>query len=131
MGELIEMDLENVPELELVPEGEQRLQCIDAERETSNAGNPMLHITLEQPGNEYAEEVHHYIVFPVADDTEKTIARKKGALIEALDALGVSDYQQGFDTDELIGKEAHAIIQHQESQEHGESANIQSWVTPA
>lgn len=131
MGDIIDTDLGDVPELELVPEGEQRLQCIAAERTDSRKGDPMLHVTLEYPQNELAEEVHEYIMLPKADDDQKTAIRKKRALIELLDALGVRDYEQGFDVDELIGKEGEAVIQHEESSEYGDNARIQNWVTPA
>lgn len=126
----IDVDVEDTPELELVPEGERTLRCIEADQRESNSGNEMIVLTLEDPQNELTEEVREYLVLPGPEDDQRTSIRKKQAIKDACQAFGV-DPAGGFETSGFIGKQADAIVAHDSDPEYGEQARVQRFVTPA
>ncbi len=130
MNDFIDVGLDDVPELELVPEGERTLRCTGAEMDVSNAGNDMLVLRLEDAQNEMTEVLRHYLVLPAEGDDQRTEIRKKQSLRDACLAFGV-DFSGGFSADEFIGKQADVIISHDEDPEYGPSANVQRFVTEA
>lgn len=108
MGLLDDLDLENVPELVAVPEGEYEVRIMEAgEHISKSSGMPMIKVVLEIVGQPNAETIYHYITLPQPDDDERKRNNKRRRIKEFLLAFGLS---QQSDFSEWVGRVAWALI---------------------
>lgn len=108
MGILDDLDLENVPELQAVPEGEYEVRIMDASDYISKAsGHNMIKVVLEIVGEPNAETIYHYITLPQVDDDEK---KRNGKLRRIKEFLTAFDLPQQSEYSDWVGKTAWALI---------------------
>lgn len=98
MGVLDNLDLDNVPELGAVAEGEYELRIVDAGDYTSKtSGQAMIRVVLEIVGEANAEALYHYLTLPQFDDDEKRKNGKLRRIKEFLSAFGIDQKSEYAD----------------------------------
>lgn len=122
MGLLDDLDLENVPELEAVPEGEYEVRIMAADTHVSKtSGQTMIKVVLEIVGQPNADTIYHYITLPQVDDDERKRNGKLRRIKEFLSAFGLS---QQSDFPEWLGQTAWALIGQEADDRTGLPRNV-------
>lgn len=121
MGVLANFDLQNVPELEVLPEGEEQVLIKSAEEYVGQtSGKLSIRVILSFPAHANADDVFHYLSIPTPEDDEKTKNNKLRRINGFLKSFGLSDTADDYDT--WQGKTAWALIGQEEDQ-NGEMRN--------
>lgn len=121
MGVLDNLDLENVPELEVVTEGEYEVRIMDAgDHVSKNTGNNMVRLVLEILGEPNADTIYHYITLPQMDDDER---KRNGKLRRIKDFLAAFGLDQQSDYADWIGATGWALIGSEEDERTGNPRN--------
>lgn len=108
MGVLENLDLDNVPELCAVAEGEYELRIVDAgDHVSKSSGQNMIRLMLEIQGEPDAELIFHYITLPQPDDDDRKRNAKLRRIKEFLAAFG-QDQQSEYQ--DWIGATGWALI---------------------
>ena len=108
MGVLESLDLDNVPELVAVPEGEYELRIIEASDYVSKtSGQNMIKVVLEIEGEPNAETIYHYITLPQFEDDEK---KKNGKLRRIKQFLAAFGIDQQSEYSEWVGCTGWALL---------------------
>lgn len=108
MGVLENLDLDNVPELCAVAEGEYELRIVDAgDHVSKSSGQNMIRLMLEIQGEPDAEPIFHYIALPQPDDDDRKRNAKLRRIKEFLAAFG-QDQQSEYS--DWIGATGWALI---------------------
>jgi hypothetical protein len=108
MGVLENLDLENVPELSAVAEGEYEVRIMDAgDHVSKTSGQNMIRVVLEIVGEPEAETLYHYITLPQFDDDER---KKNGKLRRIKEFLSAFNLDQQSEYPEWIGLTGWALI---------------------
>lgn len=98
MGVLDNLDLDNVPELGAVAEGEYELRIIEAgDYVSKTSGQNMIRVVLEIVGEANAETLYHYLSLPQFDDDEKRKNNKLRRIKEFLSAFGIDQRDEYSD----------------------------------
>jgi len=92
-GSLLDVNFDDVYDFELIPDGtEVELRISTAEIALSKSQNPMLHVKLSDPTNPKVDDIHHYIILPIADaDMDPTVINKR--------KMRLRDFYVCFDVD--------------------------------
>lgn len=121
MGVLNDFDLENVPDLQAVPEGEYEVRIMEAADHVSKtSGNNMIRLVLEIVGEPNSDAIYHYITLPQFDDDERKKNAKLRRIKEFLSAFGLS---QQSDYEDWIGQVSWALIGSEEDDRTGKPRN--------
>ena len=121
MGVLDNLDLENVPELEVVTEGEYEVRIMDAgDHVSKNTGNNMVRLVLEILSEPNADTIYHYITLPQMDDDER---KRNGKLRRIKDFLAAFGLDQQSDYADWIGATGWALIGSEEDERTGNPRN--------
>lgn len=108
MGVLENLDLDNVPELHAVAEGEYELRIVDAgDHVSKSSGQNMIRLLLEIQGEPDAELIFHYITLPQPDDDDRKRNAKRRRIKEFLAAFGQDQHSEYND---WIGATGWALI---------------------
>ena len=108
MGVLENLDLDNVPELSAVAEGEYEVRIIDAgDHVSKTSGQNMIRLVLEIQGEPDAETIYHYITLPQFDDDER---KKNGKLRRIKEFLAAFNLDQASEYSDWIGQVGWALI---------------------
>lgn len=122
MGILSDLDLNNVPDLEAVAEGEYELRIMDAgDHVSKTSGQNMIRLVLEIQGEPNAETVYHYLTLPQPDDDEKRANAKKRRLKEFCAAFGID---QNSDYADWIGLTAWTLVGTEVDDRDGRNRNV-------
>ena len=130
----LDVDLENTPDIEVMPEGEAEVRCIKAELTESNAGNDMVVLTMEPlnpPAGAVIDDIKDYLVLPHGEMTEKQQIRRKKELKAACEAFGVDFSGGGFDTEHFEGSTGWVVLSQEESPDYGAQNRVDRYVTQA
>lgn len=129
MGVLDQFDLDNVPELEILPEGEEQVMIVSAEDYVGQtSGKVSIKVILSFPEHANASDIFHYIAIPAPEDDERTKNNKLRRANKFLAAFGLTKQDDYAD---WCGKTAWALIG-QEPDNNGEMRNtIKNFVTSA
>lgn len=108
MGVLENLDLDNVPELSAVAEGEYEVRILDAgDHVSKTSGQNMIRLVLEIQGEPDAETIYHYVTLPQFDDDER---RKNGKLRRIKEFLSAFGFDKQSDYADWIGATGWALI---------------------
>ena len=108
MGVLENLDLDNVPELAAVAEGEHEVRITDAGALVSKtSGKNMIRLVLEIQGEPDADTIYHYVTLPQFDDDERTKNNKLRRIKEFLAAFNLD---QASEYSDWIGQVGWALI---------------------
>jgi len=102
----LNLDLENIPDIQLLPPGEHKVQILSIEEKTSKAGNQYLNVRLESVDAEMVGDIYHVVMLPRASDDKKQDARTRQRIKDFFAAFDVS----GQNTDDLIGQTGWALV---------------------
>lgn len=121
MGVLENLDLDNVPELSAVADGEYEVRIMDAgDHVSKNTGNNMVRLVLEILGEPNADTIYHYITLPQMDDDER---KRNGKLRRIKDFLAAFGLDQQSDYADWIGATGWALIGSEEDERTGNPRN--------
>lgn len=129
-----DLNITDAEEPEVVDPDEYEVKVTDAQLEESKKGDPMVHLTLDILNDKkgdpvgHTRNIHEYMVFPNSEDDEDARNFKKLQIRRACEALGVPYDEQGFNVDDFFGQTAWAMLGKDESDEYGESNEINRWV---
>jgi hypothetical protein len=127
----LDYNLEDVPELSTVPEGEYRVICKRAEVRTStNSGNQYVSLQLEVADEPASPDINHVVMLPGDGDDEKQKIRKLNRLRDICRAFNVSTSGQ-IDMTHFQGQEAWALITEEEDPTYGTQNRVKKIHIPA
>lgn len=132
----LDVNLNEVKELNAVPEGEYELQLTKCELRTvtnensSYNGAQFLLLTFDIPGEADSKSISHTIFLPRDVDDDKTKNNRLRQLKYFCDAFGI-DYSSGIDLDDIAngGYTGWAMLKVEEDPEYGEQNRIRRFVT--
>ena len=127
MSFIIDTDTTNVPELTSVAAGEYEIRFVRAEQKNSKAGDPMIEIIFDIPSEPLSKDIFHYIMMPLASDSEKQKVQKLGNL-KALKAAFNLPQAGPVNGDDLVGLKTWAILNETDSEQYGKSNSIKKFV---
>jgi hypothetical protein len=125
----LDYDLQNVPELEVLPEGEYELRILACEVKTSQAGNPMVSLSLDCPAEPNSKGIHHTIMLPTDADDEKKRNGRLRSLKGFCEAFGINTVGGITLDDSVVGNTGWAIIAIESSPEYGDQNRVRRFVT--
>lgn len=126
---ILDLALDQVPELTMIPEGEALLRCVKAEVKMKKDGTGRyLNLQLEDAKlGDSTDDVYAMLALPGEGDAPKAAIKKKQRLIEAMQAFGVP-ISASLNPESFVGCEAWANIAHQEDETYGNKANVQRFL---
>lgn len=121
MGILDQLDLESVPEVQAVAEGEYEVRIMDAGDYVSKAsGQNMIKVVLEIVGEPDSDPIYHYITLPQFDDDERKKNNKLRRIKVFLEAFQLDQHSEYSD---WIGQVGWALIGAETDEQSGEPRN--------
>lgn len=126
---ILDLNLENTPELRTVEADEYKVRCHDCEVSMKEeTGNKYILMRLDIPKIPESKDIVHVLMLPSSDDSEKQQIRRKNNIKEAAEAFGI-DYSGGLDTDNFIGESAWALLSEETDPEYGPQNRVRRFVT--
>lgn len=121
MGILADLDLDNVPELVVVPEGEYELRIVEAgDHISKTTGQNMVRLVLVVESEPNAENIYHYISLPQVEDDER---KRNGKLRRIRDFLAAFGLPQQSEYSEWVGATGWALVGSEVNERTGEPVN--------
>ena len=121
MGILADLDLDNVPELVVVPEGEYELRIVEASDHISKTtGQNMVRLVLVVESEPNAENIYHYISLPQVEDDERKRNSKLRRIKDFLTAFGLP---QQSEYSEWVGATGWALVGSEVNERTGAPTN--------
>lgn len=115
------LDLENIPKCEVIPNGEYELRIVSGEPYVSkNSGKNFCRLLFEVPSEPDADLIFMYLGLPDPEDSTRDRNRKLTRISEFLKCFHLS---QESESNEWIGKTGWAMIK-QEPDQNGEIRNV-------
>ncbi len=124
----LEMALNDVPEIDAMPEGEYQLRIMSAEVKTSQkTGGNYLGVRLEVV-DEVAKDINHVIMLPASSMNEKETILAKNRLKYFYDAFGI-DYTGGsVNLEAVVGLTGFAMLTVEESDQYGRQNRVKQFL---
>lgn len=118
----VKVQLDEVKEGQVVPEGEYELRIIKVEDGESKKGNMMttVLIKIEDAGIPNPNVIRHWLVHPTSDLPPDQKQMRLLDIKRFLTLFGVAFDRGGFDSDDLLGQTAKCEVR----QEEGEDKEI-------
>lgn len=112
----IAVQLDNVREPEVVPEGEYDLRIVKKEDTKSKKGNPMTvcYIRIEDASTPNPAIVTHYLTPPTSDTPPDQVQMRSLDIKRFVTLFGIGYDERGFDTDDLVGAVARGTLVQEE-----------------
>jgi hypothetical protein len=126
MPTILDFNTDEVPDLELVPEGEYKLEIIKAEVKNSRKGEPMLSSMHKIVGKPNAQLVFSNIMLPTEELDEEDRNSRLRRLKAFKAAHGITATK--FDPESLKGRTGYALLSEEETAEHGKQNKISRWI---
>lgn len=121
MGILADLDLDNVPELVVVPEGEYELRIVEAgDHISKTTSQNMVRLVLVVESEPNAENIYHYISLPQVDDDERKRNSKLRRIKDFLAAFGLPQQSEYGD---WVGATGWALVGSEVNERTGEPTN--------
>lgn len=121
---LVEVNTEDVQDLEVLPEGEYKLQITSVEVKDNKAGtgsNLVMRFEVDPEAHPMAADIYTYLGLPNNSDTPKDRIKKQGRIARVCQAFGYREPQ--LDTDRLVGRTAWGRLTI-EQDDKGENRNV-------
>ena len=124
---LLDVNIDEVNEPVLLPEGEHELRCTSYQDKTQGEKYPGVVLILEaQGGGELTAPIFHRVFFPRSEDDDQKQARARLDIKRLCLAFGVSG--SPIDFDNFIGQSAWAYVVVKSSEQYGDNNNVKRWV---
>jgi hypothetical protein len=128
---LSEMNLDSVPDLQTIPDGEYQVQCKHADEKLSKAGNTYIQLLLEPVDHPDAEPIFENLTLPSDSDEPRTASFKARRLKSALEAFGlptnVTPTQVVQQKDDFVGQSAWVFVKTNTDPEYGTRNEIKRY----
>ena len=127
----LDLNLNDVPELEVLADGEYELRVTGAELKSySNAkgAGQFISLSFDCPAEPNSKGIYHTLFLPNPGDDEKKRNNALRSIKYFCDAFGV-DYSQGIDIEGLVGVTGWAILKTESSEDYGDQNRIRRFVT--
>ena len=113
MAELLDYNLDEVPELKTLPDGEEvQVRIVKGSRKDSKKGDPMVEVVLDTPAYTDVAYIYHYIMLP-NDKMDKR--QKENALRNIKTFKEAFDLPWPLDPDQdLSGQTTWAILKEED-----------------
>jgi len=121
---ILDYNLEDVPDLEILPDDEYRLEVIRAETKQDKNGNPGLKLTLKSD-RANTRLIGHWISLPGENDDEEQSNNKLRRLIPFVNAFGIKKHDEDED---LIGTSGFCLLATEDDPEYGQSNRVTRFV---
>lgn len=129
MSDLLDYNLDDIPELSLIAGGEEvRVRIVNAEKKISKNNNPMLSIQLEPCEYPDAPLIFHNIMLPFEGMEKRKYGNAMRNLKKFVVCFGLS---MPLDVDDIKGQEGYAIVGEESDEEYGDKNTIRKFVGPA
>lgn len=123
-----EYDLENIPELKVLPAGsEVKLRVLDVSIAPDKNGDLMLKVRLDVSDEPEVKDVYWTCHFPKSAFGEKRAAMLKDFLSQFCEAFDISKTADN-DTSDWLGKEGWAILGVRTDAKYGDSNEVNRWL---
>lgn len=123
---LLDYNLDNVPELTSVAEGEYQVQINSAEVKTNEKGNTFLLCRMSIPDEPAAQDLSYVVMLPNDNDEEKEATRKLNNLRRFMRAFGF-DTSAPLDTDAMPGSTAFALLIEKDDPTYGRQNQVKKF----
>lgn len=122
---LSELDLDNVKEEVVVPEGEYKVKITGFSEGVDKNGNPYLLVFMAPDYDEPAKEFSYFLGKPDPNDDPRRFNRKLRDIKNFLQAFGLD---KDSDPDSWVGEEAWALLGVKEDDEYGEQNYVKRFL---
>lgn len=126
--------INEVPDLELLQDGEYQFQCQSAEVKDSKSteGNQYVQLVLKPLGVSNAQNVFHNAMLPNSNDDEDKRNTKLRMFRDMLKAFGLDGAMENLQTNDFIGQTVYAIVKTEQGDTAYPPKNVvKKWVIPA
>ena len=128
MSFILDVETENAPEFKSLPDGtEAELRILSAEMRNSKAGDPMLALRLDIPGEPYAKDINHFIMLPNSKDDEKQKAQKLNRLKDFKAAFHLAA-SGPIAAEDMEGARGWGILAEEDNGEYGKQNRVKRFV---
>lgn len=128
---LLDLGLEDTPDLQAVEAGEYQLKCTSCEVRTSkNTGGQFIMCRFEIPEIPESKEITQVMMLPTKEDSDKQQIKRKGAIKRCLEAFDI-DISQPFNPELMVGATGFANLGVEEDPEYGEQNYVRNFITGA
>lgn len=125
-----EFDLDNIPELKILPAGtECRLRILDVNTKPDKNNDLMLQVRLDIVDEPLTKEVYWQCHFPKGSMPEKRVTMLKEFLAQFCEAFDI-DKTASNDTSDWLGREGWAILGVRNDAKYGDSNEVNRWLRP-
>jgi len=119
-----EYDLENIPELKILPAGtEAKLRILDVSTKPDRNNDLMLQVRMDVADEPEVKEVYWQCHFPKGSMAPKRVAMLKQFLSDFCEAFGI-DKTASNDTSDWLGKEGWSILGVRSDAKYGDSNEV-------
>lgn len=115
----LDIDLANVPELIVLPEGEYKVRVAHAELKQSQKGNRYLNFRMEVPSEPTSEDIYHMIMLPTPEDSDKQKIKRRTELRDFCLAFGVDPSATPLQIGNFVGGESWALLGEEDDPTYG------------
>lgn len=128
---LLDLNLDEVPELAMIPVGDHKIRCASADvRRKKDGTGTYINLRCESSADPMTDDIYVRVGLPSDQDDQKTVIRKKQRLVEMLQAFGITP-GSSLNVESLVGQEAWVIIKHVEDPEYGNKAEVERFTRAA
>lgn len=125
---LLDYNLQEIPDLEVMPEGEHQVRCVRAEEGTSNkSGDPYILLRLEIVGEPNVKQITNPIMLPGENSDERETNSRLRRLKQAVEAFSLDP--TNVDTEDFEGKTAWAFLTEESDPEYGDQNNVRRFIS--
>lgn len=127
----IDVNLDDVPEIDALPEGEYQLRVTETPELREKNNSKFILVRLEAVDHPNSKDITHVQFLPRPDDREKDKARTLGQVRDFCQAFGVDFSGGGFNLEDFVGETAWAVLGEEESAQYGRQNRVVRWVKGA
>lgn len=104
-------NLDNVPDIQLISDGEHELEIVRAREATSKKGEDYLKVTFNCLDEDNTEDFSSVIMYPVGNN-DKNDSKRKQRLNSFMNAF---DLSEGMEPEDMEGRTGRAIVRTKEA----------------
>lgn len=121
---ILDLALENTPELTLVPVGDAQVEIMSTEVKRSKDGaTTYIQLVLKSRSHEDTENIFHSLFIPGANDDKDKANGKKRRIKDFLSGFGIP-YEGSLDVTTWKGGIGNVIVKHTSDPAYGDKAEI-------
>lgn len=113
----LDLDLENVPTLITLPEGEYKVRIASCEVKTSQSNKQYINVRFDVPSEPMSEDIYHLLMLPSNEATEKQNIRRRADIRDFCLAFGVEPSRPAMN--DFIGQEGWVLLAEEDDPQYG------------